>query len=125
MTVKEISTLYNQLYRPLCIYSFKYTKDYEVSEDIVQDCFSGFIEKVSDGKSRIGNARAYLYSAARDRCIDLLRTRGTEVHMSPDFPALLQLHIQFLDHETLLHIHFDFCLCCCGCLFFLRREDKT
>ncbi|MGN0202101.1 MAG: RNA polymerase sigma factor [Candidatus Cryptobacteroides sp.] len=88
MTVKEISSLYHKLYRPLCLYSFKYTKDYEASEDIVQDCFSAFLEKASDGRPRIGNARAYLYSAARNRCIDLLRARGTEVHLSPDFDTL-------------------------------------
>ena len=59
-------------YRPLCLYALHYLKDVEATEDVVQDCFVRLLE--ADDKPC--NQRAWLFTAVRNRCIDLLRRRN-------------------------------------------------
>jgi len=66
-----VKKLYTTLYRPLCLYAFQLLHDYDSSEDIVQDCFLHLVEK----ETRLLNARAYLYAAVRNRCINELRKK--------------------------------------------------
>jgi RNA polymerase sigma-70 factor (ECF subfamily) len=61
--------LFRNYYRPLCIYALHYLHDVEQVEDVVQDCFVRLLEATNEPQ----NSRAWLYTAVRNRCIDLLR----------------------------------------------------
>jgi len=61
--------LFRNYYRPLCIYALHYLHDVEQVEDVVQDCFLRLLEATNEPQ----NSRAWLYTAVRNRCIDLLR----------------------------------------------------
>ena len=70
----EAELLFRNYYRPLCLYALHYLKDVEAVEDVVQDCFVRMLESDEEPS----NARAWLYTAVRNRCIDVLR-RNTPV----------------------------------------------
>lgn len=73
----DIDQLFRDHYRPLCLYGLHYLQDVETVKDVVQDCFVRLLE--CDEAPR--NLRAWLYTAVRNRCIDLLRRSNT--HLSP------------------------------------------
>lgn len=59
---------FEQYYRPLCIYAMHYLHgDVDRAEDVVQDCFVKLWQKEAD------NDKAFLFTAVRNACIDLLR----------------------------------------------------
>ncbi|MCR5549186.1 MAG: RNA polymerase sigma-70 factor [Bacteroidales bacterium] len=66
---KEIESIFRTLYRPLCLYALHYLEDTEAVEDVVQD---SFIALWNSGE-RVENAKAWMYRAVRNRCIDHLR----------------------------------------------------
>lgn len=71
--------LFRNYYRPLCIYALHYLRDVEQAEDAVQDCFVRLLETDEEPQ----NARAWLYTSVRNRCIDQLRRRHpllTDIH---------------------------------------------
>ena len=71
--------LFRNYYRPLCIYALHYLRNVEQAEDAVQDCFVRLLETDEEPQ----NARAWLYTSVRNRCIDQLRRRHpllTDVH---------------------------------------------
>lgn len=61
--------LFRNYYRQLCIYALHYINNVEEAEDVVQDCFIRLMEAVPEP----ANARAWLYTTVRNRCVDLLR----------------------------------------------------
>ncbi len=67
----ETGLLFRNYYRPLCLYALHYLHDTEQAEDAVQDCFVRLLEQTVKPQ----NARAWLYAAVRNRCIDILRRR--------------------------------------------------
>ena len=67
-----IDSLFRLYYKPLCIYALHYLKDKDLIEDLVQEAFTAYwMKQTSDGG--IDSPRAYLYTAVRNRCIDVLR----------------------------------------------------
>lgn len=64
--------LFRQYYRQLCLYALHYLKDVDGSEDVVQDCFVRLMETHPEPT----DARAWLYVAVRNRCIDMLRRQS-------------------------------------------------
>jgi RNA polymerase sigma-70 factor (ECF subfamily) len=69
-----IKTLFETLYRPLCVYSVQITDSLESTEDIVQDVFLRFWEK-KIYLSIQENLRAYLFNAVRNASVDYLRQK--------------------------------------------------
>ena len=67
----EAGLLFRNYYRPLCLYALHYLNDVEQAEDAVQDCFVRLLVQAVKPQ----NARAWLYAAVRNRCIDLLRRK--------------------------------------------------
>ena len=65
---------FRNYYRPLCIYALHYLHDAELVEDIVQDSFMHLLETGDEPL----NTHAWLYTAVRNRCIDLLRRKGRQ-----------------------------------------------
>lgn len=66
---------FEQYYRPLCIYVMHYLHgDVDRAEDVVQDCFVKLWQKEAD------NDKAFLFTAVRNACIDLLRRNDPLCH---------------------------------------------
>ena len=67
-----IDSLFRLYYRPLCVYALHYLKDKDLIEDLVQEAFTAYwMKETEDGG--IASPRAYLYTAVRNRCIDVIR----------------------------------------------------
>ena len=76
----DIESLFRLYYRPLCLYALHYLKDKDLIEDLVQEAFTAFWQKVlADGG--IDNPKAYLYAAVRNRCLDAVRRRRQDVSL--------------------------------------------
>lgn len=89
MKNKEIESLFKLYYRPLCIYAFKFLKDTEVVEDIVQDAFVKCLEK-RDTADWPASPRQYLFRIVHNRCLDIakagpsiIRQEGADISETP------------------------------------------
>lgn len=71
---EAISALFNQYYRVLCVYAFKFLDDLFVAEDIVQDIIVHFWEarKYDDIE---GSLKGYLFASVRNRSINYLSSK--------------------------------------------------
>ena len=72
LQTKEIEILFRTYYRPLCLYALHYLGDPDAVEDVVQESFTALWRQ----ENPVANARAWLYSAVRNRSIDSLRKTG-------------------------------------------------
>ena len=70
--LKDIEPLYDKLYR----YCFMKLHDPQTAEDITQDTFMRYFS--TEGGTQIKNPNAYLYTIARNLCIDYYRTKPVE-----------------------------------------------
>ena len=69
---KAYAALFHEFYTPLLLYSIKFTKNRDASEDIVQDFFC----RLWEGRKRVVNGKsfyAYIYSSVRNRSLNYLR----------------------------------------------------
>ena len=69
---KDMESLFRTYYRPLCLYALHYLGDPDAVEDVVQECFTAYWQLEKPAES----ARAWLYAAVRNRCVDALRRSG-------------------------------------------------
>ncbi len=83
----DISALFRQYYRELCLCALHYVKDTGMAEDIVMDCFLKFYDRQRSGET-FASARSYLYMMVRHACVDQLRKGGVAVISAelPDIP---------------------------------------
>ena len=69
---KAYAALFHEFYTPLLLYSIKFTKNREASEDIIQDFFC----RLREDRKRLINDKsfhAYIYSSVRNRSLNYLR----------------------------------------------------
>jgi len=64
--------LFHAYYEPLCGFVLGYVRSAEVAEDVVQGLFAYLWERRAEWEVR-GTPRSYLYCAARNRALSLLR----------------------------------------------------
>ena len=84
--MKEIELVFQQYYRPLCLYALHYLHDLDEAEDVVQDCFVRLLETnklkslivCSSAKSRLASPqlKSFLYTSVRNASIDKLRRKN-------------------------------------------------
>jgi RNA polymerase sigma-70 factor (ECF subfamily) len=69
---ESFEMLFRDHYKDLCFYAIRYVKDYEVSREIVQDCYVRMWEKrASIDLSK--PVRSYLSTSVRNTCLNWLR----------------------------------------------------
>ena len=68
----NLDLTFRTYYRPLCLYAMHYLDDTQAAEDVVQDAFVRLMQ--TDEQPR--NVRAWLYTAVRNRAVDMLRRRN-------------------------------------------------
>lgn len=83
--MKGIESVFQQYYRPLCLYALHYLHDLDEAEDVVQDCFVRLLEaEKRDANSSASslsvsnpqNLKSFLYASVRNACIDKLRRKN-------------------------------------------------
>ena len=86
--MKGMDSVFQQYYRPLCLYALHYLHDLDEAEDIVQDCFVRMLEaerKKSESSishlffSTPQKLKAFLYTSVRNACIDKLRRKNSVI----------------------------------------------
>lgn len=78
--MQEIDLIFQQYYRPLCLYATHYLHDIDEAEDVVQDCFVKLISRSIMPE----NIKAFLYISVRNACIDRLRCQSPiDTEISP------------------------------------------
>lgn len=76
--ILSIETIFKKSYKPLCLYALHYLGgDLNSAEDVVQDCFVKLWEHEPK------NQEAYLYTAVRNACIDILRKSTLNTDIEP------------------------------------------
>lgn len=70
--MQEIDLIFQQYYRPLCLYATHYLHDIDEAEDVVQDCFVKLISRSIMPE----NIKAFLYTSVRNACIDRMRRQS-------------------------------------------------
>ena len=76
----NIEKLFKDYYRPLCLFSLRFTLDTDASEDIVQECF---ITLLSHNPEK---PVPYLYASVRNRSLMWLRDRKPMAEIPEDLP---------------------------------------
>ena len=71
-TKEGFEILFKQYYEPLCNFVFGMVKDYDASEDVIQELFVKLWEKRNDFSDDI-SVKAYLYRAARNMALNHLK----------------------------------------------------
>ena len=70
MTKSEFQSLFNQMYQPLCNYAYAILKDYDQSEDVVQDILFNFWNKRDTLNIESSKIENYLVRSVKFKCID-------------------------------------------------------
>ena len=68
---KEFKEFFERFFIPVCHFIKRYTEEEEVA-DIAQEVFVKVYEKWNEFDS-LGNAKAFLYIAARNLCLDFIK----------------------------------------------------
>jgi len=73
MTKSEFNRLFEKLYNPLCNYANAIIKDFDQSEDVVQEVFVSFWNKQGELDIAENKIENYLVRSIKFKCIDLQR----------------------------------------------------
>ncbi len=73
-TRKRFELLFKELFKPLCGFAIKYVGNLDDSKNIVHEVFMAVWEKF-DSLPEDTNFKSYLYTATRNRCLNLIRDR--------------------------------------------------
>lgn len=70
---EDIDSLFRSFYRPLCLYASRFMLDSEAVEDLVQDVFIAYWNRLQDGMPVPSSPKSYLYRSVHNKCLDTLR----------------------------------------------------
>lgn len=76
--IKQFEILFKEYYEMLCHFGVKYVKNIEQSEEVVQDTFYN-IWKNKETLNITTSLKSYLFTAVRNNCLQVLRTRSLDV----------------------------------------------
>jgi len=76
-SIDAYKILFNQFYRPLCLFANKYVLDLDVAEDIVQELFIKFWEQ-RDNIFLDTSLKSYLFQSVRNECLNYLKHQKVE-----------------------------------------------
>jgi RNA polymerase sigma-70 factor, ECF subfamily len=70
--IKEFERLFVKYYEPLCHFAFKFLKDMDLAEDIVQEFFYNFWKNRESSSLKL-SLNSYLYQSIRNNSLHFLR----------------------------------------------------
>ena len=74
ITLKSYKQLFESLYPKLCVFSYNYLNDLDISKDLVQEVFV----KVWENKEGFQNEKHrtnFFYKAVKNECLNYLKTK--------------------------------------------------
>lgn len=74
---QSYSRLFQEYYRPLSVFAFKYVHDLDTAREIVQDLFVSIFES-RNSLVITTSLKSYLYRSVRNRCLNHIKHRGVE-----------------------------------------------
>lgn len=74
LTAKEYKSIFNDLYRSLCLFANTYLENLDVSKDLVQDIFIKIWEDNIEFQNK-NKIKSYLYTSVRNKSIDYLKSK--------------------------------------------------
>jgi RNA polymerase sigma-70 factor (ECF subfamily) len=74
---RALQSLFREYYTSLCDFAVRYVREESVAEDLVQDLFSDLWARRGDWTPR-ESVRAYLFSAVRNRALNLRKRQAVE-----------------------------------------------
>ncbi len=95
--------IFDQYYNPLCNFAFHIVHSRSVAEDIVQDVFTRMWEKRNDIESG-QNLRGLLFTAAKNKALEYLRSssRRTAMHQAANSLWQLREPVEEVAHKYLV-----------------------
>ena len=93
------SKVYKHYYKGLCAYSFTLLKDYDASEEIVQDFFVELWENEALRKVDV-SLKLYLYRSVHNRCINYLKSLVVSQARLAKYAKYMQDEIELIDIDT-------------------------
>ncbi len=73
LEIEKIDSLYKDLKNELFVYIYRFINSYELSEDILHDCFINLIKYSMKNEVNEKSIRAFLYRTAHNLCINFLK----------------------------------------------------
>jgi len=92
-----IEAVFRRYYPKLCYFAFKIIDDKASSEDIVQDVFLRFQDRLPQFNSEIALG-SFLYLSVKNACLNLLRHRAVEAKYEASASFLLEEQAPFLEN---------------------------
>lgn len=71
---RTLKLFFDSFYPSVCVYAIKFIKQFDAAEDIAQDAFIEFW-KIRGRFSSIRKIRAFIYTTARNACINYLKQK--------------------------------------------------
>jgi RNA polymerase sigma-70 factor (ECF subfamily) len=84
--IKEFENLFRKMYTELCHYAFKFVKDMDVAEEVVQDLFYNYWKN----RERIEiktSLKSYLYQATKNRSLKVIEHNAVRTRYSQEMQA--------------------------------------
>ena len=79
----DFDKIFIEYYSGLCVFAYRYIRDKQASEDIVEDVFCKFIEKSDTIRDRT-SIRSFLYQSTKNGAINYLKNLNNQ-HISVDY----------------------------------------
>ena len=84
LTAEDFERSFKSLYKPLCLFALRYTKQLDDAEDIVQQTFADVWDR-NRLEVPIDHLKSYLYQAVRNRSLSYV-TKAASVEMTDQMP---------------------------------------
>lgn len=75
--IDSLSGLYDTLRKPVFVLALSILQDYHAAEDVMQETFLKVVLN-ADGYRQGTNARAWIFTIARNLCLDILKKRTSD-----------------------------------------------
>lgn len=72
---KAFKAIFDEYYKPLCAFGYRYVKDSSVAEDMIQEVFGTLWEKRLDFNHEKA-IKSFLYTSARNKCLNHLKHKA-------------------------------------------------
>ena len=97
---KAFHELFEKYFKPICAFCYRYIEDQSDAEDIVQEVFISFWESKKNF-SHVNSIKAFLYTAARNKCLNSLKHKVVRQKNEPGLIYELESDQGFSNHVIL------------------------
>lgn len=121
----QFKLIYQQFFKPLTVFSFKYVRNLELAEDIVQNVFLSLYDNRDQLKIHT-SLKAYLYRAVYNQTINTLKMESKKLIMIEDNSAKYEPFRDIMEEAEFEHkIHLALNSLPDGCkkVFLMSRYD--